>query len=62
MLKARPNAPRTMNVSFRPIFGISLVIIGTESSLVKVRIPISQNDGPIPSEMITEATGRTIAP
>jgi hypothetical protein len=52
MLKARPNPPTTMNASFKPMFGISLVMIGKTSSLVKDRIFVSQNDGPIIMRMV----------
>jgi hypothetical protein len=46
MLKPRANPPNTMKASFKPILGISLAMLGMRSSLVNVRIPVSQKDGP----------------
>lgn len=47
MLKARTTAPRAMTASFRPLFGIYLVIISTLSSLKKVNAGVSQKVGPV---------------
>lgn len=47
MLNATPNAPKNINASFKPILGIVFAMLGIWSSLVNVRIPVSQKDGPI---------------
>ena len=47
MLNAKAKAPKIMNVSLSPMFGTNSVICFTWSNLVRVRIPVSQNEVPI---------------
>lgn len=47
MLNATPHAPKIMNASFNPMLGTVSEIRDIWSSLVNVRIPVSQNDGPV---------------
>jgi hypothetical protein len=46
ILNPKPKAPNIMNASFKPTFGTVSAMRGTRSSLVNVRMPVSQKDVP----------------
>lgn len=46
ILDPKPKAPNIMNASFKPTFGTVSAMRGIRSSLVNVRMPVSQKDVP----------------
>ncbi len=47
MLNASPKAPKTMNETLRPRFGMVLEMKEMWSRCKNVKIPVSQKDGPV---------------